>query len=143
MSEVRFVLQFMHEKGLYESPEEFQQRVDVLQLLLELVPDWVKTVARHLGKPEAEVADADGSVLTYGSFRLSTHGPGATSGGCYIGNDRADGSMLGVMTTSSQPLMQVMTLILYAMVPNGAHVTSTSLARSHIVLKRYSGSIML
>lgn len=72
----------MHDKGLYETPEEFQQRVDVLQLLLELVPEWVKTVARHLGKPEAEVADADGSVLTYGSFRLSTHGPGVDRHKC-------------------------------------------------------------
>lgn len=70
------LMQFMREKGLYETPAEFQQRVDVLQLLLELVPAWVKIVARHLGKPESEVADADGSVLTYGSFRLSTHGPG-------------------------------------------------------------------
>lgn len=68
--------QFMQEKGLYETSAEFQLRVDVLQLLLELVPAWVKIVARHLGKAEMEVADADGSVLTYGSFRLSTHGPG-------------------------------------------------------------------
>lgn len=66
----------MREKGLYESPAEFQKRVDVLQILLELVPAWVQMVARQLGKPESEVAEANGSVLTYGSFRLSTHGPG-------------------------------------------------------------------
>jgi poly(A) polymerase Pap1 len=66
----------MKEQNLYESADEFQHRVDVLQLLLELVPKWVQSVAKHLGMSEAEIAEAHGAVFSYGSFRLSTHGPG-------------------------------------------------------------------
>jgi poly(A) polymerase Pap1 len=66
----------MKAQNLYETPEEFQHRVDVLQLLLELVPQWVQTVAEHLGRSEAEIEAAHGFVFSYGSFRLSTHGPG-------------------------------------------------------------------
>jgi hypothetical protein len=80
----RLVLQFMHEKGLYESPEEFQHRVDVLQLLVELVPKWVRAVARHIGMSEADIAEATGAIYSYGSFRLGTHGPGAPRRLCAV-----------------------------------------------------------
>ena len=66
----------MRGENLYETPDDFQHRVDVLQLLLELVPHWVMTVAEHLGRPNDEIEAATGFVLSYGSFRLSTHGPG-------------------------------------------------------------------
>lgn len=75
-------LQYMRDQHLYETPDEFQHRVDVLQLLLELVPQWVQTVAEHLGRSEAEIEAAHGFVFSYGSFRLSTHGPGASLSLC-------------------------------------------------------------
>lgn len=63
---------------MYETADEFQHRVDVLQLLLELVPQWVRNVAEHLGRSEVEIEAAHGFVFSYGSFRLSTHGPGTS-----------------------------------------------------------------
>lgn len=69
-------VQFMTDRGLYETREETMERIDVLSKLSDIVEKWIKLAAAHVGLSEAEIEDAHAIVNTFGSFRLQVHGPG-------------------------------------------------------------------
>lgn len=73
----RLASQFMQDAGLYESENEFNHRLEVLQLLAEAVLDWVRAVARSLQLTPEQIEEARANVYSFGSFRLTAHGPGA------------------------------------------------------------------
>ncbi|XP_051147989.1 nuclear poly(A) polymerase 4-like isoform X2 [Andrographis paniculata] len=63
--------------GLYESAEESAKREEVLGRLKQIVKDWVKELTRLRGYTDQMVEDANAVILTFGSYRLGVHGPGA------------------------------------------------------------------
>ncbi|KAF7843406.1 nuclear poly(A) polymerase 4-like [Senna tora] len=95
----RCARKFLVYSGLYESAEEAAKREDVLQRLgqyggvssshcildvvvvfenfIEIVKGWVKELTRVRGYTDQMVEDANAVILTFGSYRLGVHGPGA------------------------------------------------------------------
>ncbi|CAI9100663.1 OLC1v1037809C1 [Oldenlandia corymbosa var. corymbosa] len=83
---------FLKDSGLYESPEESAKRGDVLSRLTEIVKDWVKGITRGKGYSGQMVEEANALILTFGSYRLGVHSPGADIdtlcvGPCYVTRD--------------------------------------------------------
>ncbi|KAL3366425.1 hypothetical protein AABB24_011216 [Solanum stoloniferum] len=68
---------FLVGAGLYESVEEAAKREGVLCQLEQIVKDWVKDLTRLRGYNDQMVEDANAVILTFGSYRLGVHGPGA------------------------------------------------------------------
>ena len=68
---------FLVGAGLYESAEEAAKRERVLCQLKQIVKDWVKELTRLRGYNDQMVEDANAVILTFGSYRLGVHGPGA------------------------------------------------------------------
>ncbi|XP_055829803.1 nuclear poly(A) polymerase 4-like [Solanum dulcamara] len=68
---------FLVGAGLYESAEEAAKREGVLCQLKQIVKDWVKDLTRLKGYSDQMVKDANAVILTFGSYRLGVHGPGA------------------------------------------------------------------
>ncbi|KAI5651228.1 hypothetical protein M9H77_37233 [Catharanthus roseus] len=68
---------FLLDAGLYESAEEAAKREEVLGRLKQIVKDWVKELTRLRGYTDQMVEDANAVILTFGSYRLGVHGPGA------------------------------------------------------------------
>ncbi|OIT36685.1 PREDICTED: nuclear poly(A) polymerase 4-like isoform X2 [Nicotiana attenuata] len=68
---------FLVGAGLYESAEEAAKRELVLRQLKQIVKDWVKELTRLRGYNDQMVEDANAVILTFGSYRLGVHGPGA------------------------------------------------------------------
>ncbi|KAL7162539.1 hypothetical protein ACSBR2_042935 [Camellia fascicularis] len=68
---------FLVDVGLYESKEEAAKREAVLGRIKEIVKDWVKQLTRLRGYTDQMVEDANAVILTFGSYRLGVHGPGA------------------------------------------------------------------
>lgn len=68
---------FLVGAGLYESAEEAAKREVVLCQLKQIVKDWVKDLTRLRGYSDQMVEDANAVILTFGSYRLGVHGPGA------------------------------------------------------------------
>ncbi|CAN4095531.1 unnamed protein product [Withania somnifera] len=68
---------FLRESELYESEEETSRREEVLQRLDEIVKQWVKQLTRQRGYADQMVEDANAIIVTFGSYRLGVHGPGA------------------------------------------------------------------
>ncbi|RHN39148.1 putative polynucleotide adenylyltransferase [Medicago truncatula] len=68
---------FLVESGLYESKEEADKREEVLHRLGQIVKSWVKHLTRLKGYTDQMVEDANAVILTFGSYRLGVHGPGA------------------------------------------------------------------
>ncbi|THF98478.1 hypothetical protein TEA_005973 [Camellia sinensis var. sinensis] len=68
---------FLVDVGLYESKEEAAKREAVLGRIKEIVKDWVKQLTRLRGYTDQMVEDANAVLLTFGSYRLGVHGPGA------------------------------------------------------------------
>ncbi|XP_060219034.1 nuclear poly(A) polymerase 4-like isoform X1 [Lycium barbarum] len=68
---------FLVGAGLYESVEEAAKREEVLCQLKQIVMDWVKDLTRLRGYSDQMVEDANAVILTFGSYRLGVHGPGA------------------------------------------------------------------
>uniref|UniRef100_A0A0V0IDC1 polynucleotide adenylyltransferase n=1 Tax=Solanum chacoense TaxID=4108 RepID=A0A0V0IDC1_SOLCH len=68
---------FLVGAGLYESAEEAAKREGVLCQLKQIVKDWVKDLTRLRGYNDQMVEDANAVILTFGSYRLGVHGPGA------------------------------------------------------------------
>lgn len=69
------LLQFMIEEGLVPSPEEEEERKDVIVQLKEIVLEWVKKVAWQRRLPKDHIASSGARILTYGSYGLGVHGP--------------------------------------------------------------------
>ncbi|KAL9226856.1 hypothetical protein vseg_002621 [Gypsophila vaccaria] len=65
------------DSGLYESKEEGEKRVEVLDRIHEIVKGWVKQLTRQRGYTDQMVEDANALIFTFGSYRLGVHGPGA------------------------------------------------------------------
>ncbi|XP_054780692.1 nuclear poly(A) polymerase 2-like isoform X2 [Prosopis cineraria] len=68
---------FLVHSGLYESKKEDARREEVLHRLGQIVKDWVKQLTRLRGYTDQMVEDANAVILTFGSYRLGVHGPGA------------------------------------------------------------------
>ncbi|KAM1715162.1 hypothetical protein ACFX12_025680 [Malus domestica] len=68
---------YLQDAGLYESPEEAVRRQEVLGSLDQTVKAWVKTVSKAKGFNEQLVDEANALIVTFGSYRLGVHGPGA------------------------------------------------------------------
>ncbi|KAK7294269.1 hypothetical protein RJT34_17156 [Clitoria ternatea] len=68
---------FLVDSGLHESKEEAAKREEVLYRLGQVVKDWVKQLTRIRGYTDQMVEDANAVILTFGSYRLGVHGPGA------------------------------------------------------------------
>ncbi|KAL3511732.1 hypothetical protein ACH5RR_024449 [Cinchona calisaya] len=68
---------FLEDSGLYESDAEAVKREEVLTRLKQIVKAWVKDITRLRGYTDQMVEDANSLILTFGSYRLGVHGPGA------------------------------------------------------------------
>ncbi|VFQ97703.1 unnamed protein product [Cuscuta campestris] len=68
---------FLRDSGLYESDEETRKREQVLCQLDQIVKLWVKQLTRQRGYSDQMVEDANAIILTFGSYQLGVHGPGA------------------------------------------------------------------
>lgn len=68
---------FLRDSGLYESEEETRKREQVLSQLDQIVKLWVKQLTRQRGYSDQMVEDANAIILTFGSYQLGVHGPGA------------------------------------------------------------------
>ncbi|XP_027334246.1 nuclear poly(A) polymerase 4-like isoform X2 [Abrus precatorius] len=68
---------FLVDSGLYESKEEAAKREEVLNRLGQVVTSWVKQLTRLRGYTDQMVEDANAVIITFGSYRLGVHGPGA------------------------------------------------------------------
>ncbi|KAH9603290.1 hypothetical protein KSS87_001826 [Heliosperma pusillum] len=62
------------DSGLYESKEEAEKRVEVLNRIHEIVKGWVKQLTRQRGYTDQMVADANALIFTFGSYRLGYQG---------------------------------------------------------------------
>ncbi|MCD7447869.1 Nuclear poly(A) polymerase 4 [Datura stramonium] len=83
---------FLRESQLYESEEETARREEVLRRLEEIVKQWVKQLTRQRGYTDQMVEDANAIIVTFGSYRLGVHGPGADVdtlcvGPCYVNRE--------------------------------------------------------
>jgi poly(A) polymerase len=62
--------------NLYESAEESELRVEVLENLCQLIKEWVYLIAlRKMSKQKA--AETGAKLFTFGSYRLGVHSPGS------------------------------------------------------------------
>ncbi|XP_047179862.1 nuclear poly(A) polymerase 4-like isoform X1 [Vigna umbellata] len=68
---------FLAISGLYENNEEAAKREEVLYRLGQIVKHWVKQLTRLKGYTDQMVEDANAIIMTFGSYRLGVHGPGA------------------------------------------------------------------
>ncbi|XP_047324209.1 nuclear poly(A) polymerase 4-like isoform X2 [Impatiens glandulifera] len=68
---------FLLDAGLYVSDEDASRRVEVLRRMDQIVKCWVKQLTRQRGYTDQMVEDANAVMLTFGSYRLGVHGPGA------------------------------------------------------------------
>ncbi|RZC00860.1 Nuclear poly(A) polymerase 4 isoform E [Glycine soja] len=77
LQRTRELEKFLAVSGLYESKDEAAKREEVLHRLGEIVKSWVKQLTRLRGYTGQMVEDANAIILTFGSYRLGVHGPGA------------------------------------------------------------------
>ncbi|XP_010536219.1 PREDICTED: nuclear poly(A) polymerase 4-like [Tarenaya hassleriana] len=68
---------FLIDSGLYESKEETDKREEVLSQIKQIVTNWVKALTRQRGYTDQMAEEANAVILTFGSYRLGVHGPGA------------------------------------------------------------------
>ncbi|CAL0326028.1 unnamed protein product [Lupinus luteus] len=68
---------FLVDSGLYETNEEAAKREEVLQRLGQVVKSWVKQITCLRRYTDQMVEDANAVIMTFGSYRLGVHGPGA------------------------------------------------------------------
>lgn len=66
---------FLERHGSFEPPTEGLKRQTVLGLLCVWFRDWVQQEAKFAGMPSSFLPG--GKLLTFGSYRLGVHGPGA------------------------------------------------------------------
>lgn len=81
--------EFLVSAGLYESPEDGALRKEVLAQIDQIAKAWVKRITDERGYGEQLVEEANAKIYTFGSYRLSVHGPGADLdtlcvGPCYV-----------------------------------------------------------
>ena len=60
----------------FEGAEETARRKAALQLLQNVVVEFVKGVCKKRNLPRASIDSAGGKIFTYGSYRLGVYGPG-------------------------------------------------------------------
>ena len=63
----------------FESSEESQKRVSVLQQLQKITEEFVRQVCTAKGLSEVVVRSSGGKICTFGSYRLGVYGPGKLS----------------------------------------------------------------
>jgi len=81
--------EFLVSAGLYESQEDGALRKEVLAQIDQIAKTWVKRITDERGYGEQLVEEANAKIYTFGSYRLSVHGPGADLdtlcvGPCYV-----------------------------------------------------------
>ncbi|CAN4100135.1 unnamed protein product [Withania somnifera] len=102
---------FLVSAGLYESTEEAAKREEVLCQLKQIVKDWVKDLTRLRGYSDQMVEDANAVILTFGSYRLGVHGPGADIdtlcvGPSYVNREREEVTELQPVPDAHVPVMK-------------------------------------
>lgn len=60
----------------FESSEESQKRIAVLNQLQKVTEEFVRQVCAAKGLPEAVIKSSGGKIFTFGSYRLGVYGPG-------------------------------------------------------------------
>ncbi|XP_065184641.1 poly(A) polymerase type 3-like [Sycon ciliatum] len=63
-------------RNYFETPDELEQRVNVLARLNALVREWIVSVSMKK-LPESVAREQNGKVFTFGSYRLGVHNRGA------------------------------------------------------------------
>ncbi|XP_019430308.1 PREDICTED: nuclear poly(A) polymerase 4-like isoform X1 [Lupinus angustifolius] len=68
---------FLANSGIYETKDQAAKREEVLHRLGQVVKGWVKQITRLRRYTDQMVEDANAVIMTFGSYRLGVHGPGA------------------------------------------------------------------
>lgn len=71
------LVQELKRENSFETEDETQKRVAVLNILQELAQKFVYTVSRNKNMTDGVAKDAGGKIFTFGSYRLGVHGPGS------------------------------------------------------------------
>lgn len=71
------LIEELKSQNTFEATEETQRRADVLGTLQKVTTNFVKHVGKLKGLSPSQLADADGRVFTFGSYRLGVFGPGS------------------------------------------------------------------
>ncbi|CCE64176.1 hypothetical protein TPHA_0G03360 [Tetrapisispora phaffii CBS 4417] len=71
------LIQELKKEGSFESEQETNNRVKVLEILQKLTQDFVYKVYKNKNMSDGMAKDAGGKVFTFGSYRLGVHGPGS------------------------------------------------------------------
>ncbi|RPB29257.1 Poly(A) polymerase [Terfezia boudieri ATCC MYA-4762] len=61
----------------FESPEESQKRIAVLNQLQKVTEEFVRQVCAAKGLPDGVIKSSGGKIFTFGSYRLGVYGPGS------------------------------------------------------------------
>ncbi|EFC44986.1 predicted protein [Naegleria gruberi] len=71
------IMEILKKENRFPSDEENKKREEVLAKLDGIIKGWVKQVCLKQGLSEEFVSSAGSKLVTFGSFRLGVHGPGA------------------------------------------------------------------
>ncbi|KAJ7462143.1 Poly(A) polymerase central domain-containing protein [Mycena latifolia] len=71
------LMEELRRQSTFESEEEARRREIVLGRVAALLKKFVHTVSMSRGLSEAAATAAGGKIFTFGSYRLSVHGPGS------------------------------------------------------------------
>ncbi|KAK9387706.1 Poly(A) polymerase central domain-containing protein [Lipomyces mesembrius] len=71
------LIEELKRQGSFESEEESQKRVEVLNKLQALAEEFVRSVSLQKSMAEVIARDAGGKIFTFGSYRLGVYSPGS------------------------------------------------------------------
>lgn len=71
------LIQELKKRGSFETEQETENRVKVLNTLQELAQEFVYQASKKKNMSDGMARDAGGKIFTYGSYRLGVHGPGS------------------------------------------------------------------
>lgn len=71
------LIEELKRQGSFESDQETERRVQVLEVLQNLTQEFVRIVSLQKNMSESMAKDAGGKIFTFGSYRLGVYGPGS------------------------------------------------------------------
>lgn len=71
------LIQELKKENSFETEEETERRVSVLNLIQEITLDFVFKVSKKKNMSDGLARDSGGKVYNFGSYRLGVHGPGS------------------------------------------------------------------
>lgn len=75
--QTKLIDDFLHKENRYPPQEENIKREEVLSKLHDIIGEWVKECSMTQGLSEELSAQVGFKIVTFGSYRLGVHGPGA------------------------------------------------------------------